>query len=250
MNKKDEWWNVENLKKAQDIILNKQELEDDDNKNDFGSYRIALESEDFNKSDLGSHNDVDPKLRIEFISRLINKKVSDVKKIFDVGCGAGFITNSLCDVYLNSSVLGVDISEHGIKFATKNFNRPKFICDAIDSSNDIYGIFDLVFCFEFYPFSRTDDIYIHNNYMKYFLKHLSDNGVLVINQVLDNRNSIWNNLEKIKSQFQEYEFKVYSTPHKKILKYVKNIYISMILDFFIKFLLGKKATKVILINKK
>ena len=47
MNKKDEWWNVENLKKAQDIILNKQELEDDDNKNDFGSYRIALESEDF-----------------------------------------------------------------------------------------------------------------------------------------------------------------------------------------------------------
>ena len=100
--------------------------------------------------------------------------------ILDVGCGVGFTTHELGNYYSNSMIVGVDISSDGISYAKKNFKHEKFICQGIDPKDPPLGEYDLIFCFEFYPFTRTNSLETHKDYLIYFLSQLKKDGKLMV----------------------------------------------------------------------
>ena len=240
MKNNQDWWHFSNLQEQEKEIRETDNIKDLNNKNDFASYRQVLEFDDVDRSNLASHNDVNPNYRIELIAKLIGKDLSSSMNIIDMGCGAGFISNCISNVYSASKVVGVDISKDAIKYAAKKFDKPEFICDSIDPKKDIYGLYDLVFCIEFYPFSRTYDIKTHEEYLTYFMQHLNNDGAIVINQIWENDSSLYSNINEIIRRFPEYTFTFHTLPHGKILKYIKNIYLSHLFEKIAQFFLLKK----------
>lgn len=247
----DNWWKVENLKKIEAQVL-KIDNPDDLEKagmGDFGSYRKVLKGESIENTMLASHNDLNSKNKLTFISALIPFEHDDDLKILDVGCGMGFTSNEISKFYRNSTVTGVDISSDGIKYALDNFKNIEFICQAIEPNNPPLGSYDLIFCFEFYPFTRTNSFQIHKDYINYFSSQLKDRGRLVIHQAWENDKSISKNINEIKKKFNSYRFRTHRIPHAKILSFFGNNYLSIFIDIILRFILRKNHAKAIIISR-
>ena len=61
-----------------------------DVRNDFGSYKVMLATNDPSKSLIHAHNDITPSYRVKAIKKILGD--FNPQKIFDVGCGLGFTT--------------------------------------------------------------------------------------------------------------------------------------------------------------
>lgn len=93
----------------------------------------------------------DAELKFQQVKNFLNKVVLKKKKILDIACGAGAITNKLQDYFAQTGgeVTGVDISSTAISFARTHFKGPKFeIGDATNlqfknGSYDLVTVFDL-----------------------------------------------------------------------------------------------------------
>ena len=79
-----------------------------------------LNTGDFESNKISNHNDINPKKKIAIIKLIIDKIAPhlQVNKILNLGCGLGFETKALSEVY-NSDVTGIDLSVEGIKFEKK-----------------------------------------------------------------------------------------------------------------------------------
>ena len=248
MNNKD-FWKVSNLKKDEERSskLDDSEL---DLGNDFGSYRKLLKGYDIDATMLSHHNDLNPKEKIAFIHKWISVDKDSVLNVLDVGCGVGFTTHELGNYYSNSLIVGVDISSDGISYAKENFKKEKFICQAIDPKNPPLGEYDLIFCFEFYPFTRTNSLQTHKDYLIYFLSQLKQDGKLIIHQKWENNDSISTNIDQIKIDLSQYQFNINRIPAAKIISLIKFRYLSVIVDKFVRFILKKNHKKAIIVTKK
>ena len=155
------WWKPENLKTDEKKYLDTDDFSKLDPRTDFGSYRRILLGDSIRSSKIESHNDLNPSNKIKFISSIINQNSDDCLNILDVGCGLGFISNSISKEYRKSKITGVDLSEDAIKYAKKHFQNINFLCDSIEPGKKTYGNFDLIFAIEFYPFTRHDNLEAH-----------------------------------------------------------------------------------------
>ena len=245
------WWKVENLRNQEKKVLrinNHDEMEEGNG--DFGSYRKVLKGESFENTMLASHNDLNPGQKIRFINKLMSIEINDTLDILDVGCGMGFTSYELSKFYKNSNVTGVEISTDAIKYATKKFKNIEFICQGIEPTNPSLGQYDLIFCFEFYPFTRTNSIQTHKDYLNYFLSQLKEHGKLVIHLKWKSDVSIFKNFDKIKNEFNFYSFELHTIPNSKILKFLGNNYFSFAVDKILRFMMRKDHNKSIIISLK
>lgn len=83
--------------------------------------------------------------RYEMAEQILRKHLLDfpANRILDIGCGDGYFTNILADVFSGAEVLGFDFSVTGIGYAKEMSRHPgiKFsVGDAFDSP----GLFDLI----------------------------------------------------------------------------------------------------------
>lgn len=244
-----EWWEVSNLKKDEE---KSSKLDDSDLnlKTDFGSYRKLLKSYDIEASMLSSHNDLNPLKKIDFIHKWTSFDKDSVLNVLDVGCGVGFTTHELGNYYSNSLVVGVDISSDGISYAKENFKKEKFICQGIDPKDPPLGEYDLIFCFEFYPFTRTNSLQTHKDYLSYFLSQLKQDGKLILFQKWENNDSISKNIDQIKIDLSMYKFNINRVPNAKIYSLIRFRYLSVIVDKFVRLILRKDHNKAIIVSKK
>jgi 2-polyprenyl-3-methyl-5-hydroxy-6-metoxy-1,4-benzoquinol methylase len=194
------WYLPENLKKTEEKIYNLK-VSEVVNTNDFGSYKIFLETGDINKSWLNAHNDIAPKNKILSIKSIIRNKIDKhfiPNKILNVGCGAGFETKELSLQY-NCHVLGIDASKDGIEIA-KRINSNKwttFQTILIDENFSQTKKYDICFAIEFYPFTRSKDMKFQLSILNAIFNNLKDNGMIVLYQLYDNDESIKSNIENI-----------------------------------------------------
>ena len=93
------WWKPENLKTDEKKYLDTDDFSKLDPRTDFGSYRRILLGDSIRSSKIESHNDLNPSNKIKFISSIINQNSDDCLNILDVGCGLGFISNSISKEY-------------------------------------------------------------------------------------------------------------------------------------------------------
>ena len=245
------WWNVENLRKHEKKVMRINNHDDlEKGGGDFGSYRKVLKGESIENTTLASHNDLNSKQKIRFINKLMSIENNKALNILDVGCGMGFTSFELSKFYKNSNVTGVEISTDAIKYATKKFKNIEFICQGIEPTNPSLGQYDLIFCFEFYPFTRTNSFQTHKDYLNYFLSQLKEHGKLVIHQKWKSDISIYKNFDKIKKEFNFYRFKLHTVPSSKVIKFLGNNYFSYVVDKILRFILRKDHSKSIIISLK
>jgi hypothetical protein len=111
-------------------------------------------------------------------------------------------------------------------------------------------MFDIIYAFEFYPFTRTENIDIHRKYLKYLLGQLEPNGDLVIYLQWGQKDSIFSNINTLINNFSEYNFSLYTAPANKILRIFKIKSLSLIISELLRMFLLIKQNKIILISKK
>lgn len=245
-----EWWRVENLEKYEKEVKHIDEITTLDEHGDFGAYRSVLKGVSIFETGLAHHNDLLSKLKIRFIDLQLSQKKDSVMDILDAGCGMGFTTNELGKFYKNSKVVGVDLSSDGIMYAKKTFSSNEFICQGIDPKNPPLGKFDLIFCFEFYPFTRTDSSEVHREYLEYFLSQLKEGGELVLYQRWENPDSISPNILLLKNKFDLYRFNTFRVPHVKVIKIFRFGILSQFMDKVIRFFIRKDSMRALIITKK
>ena len=83
-------------------------------------------------------------------------------------------------------MLGVDVSQDAIKFATQTHKKANFKSQVISPVEKYLVEFDAVFCLEFYPFTRNCDVEIQSSFLNYFSKQSKEGGKIVIYQKKNN----------------------------------------------------------------
>ena len=250
MNEKT-WWHPEILSKNEGETSKIKDLDLLDPGVDFGSYKIMLQTGDIKLSQIDQHNNIDPGVRVKMVKNLLSKFLPN--KILDIGCGLGFTTSELKNLFPNSEVLGIDISTDAIAYGRKQFTDCEFLAEAIDPKNTekIYKA-DLICAFEFYPFSRTSNIEVHRSYILYLMGWLKDGGRLLIFQLWDKEDSLSVNYEELVAGFQQLKFTSYQIPYNKVTKIFKSrllsLFITRLLIFFR--LRQTKLPKAVIITKK
>ena len=227
--KKNDWWKPKNLKKSEKKFLEENNLGKLDVRNDFGSYKVMLATNDPSKSLINAHNDITPSYRVKAIKKILGD--FNPQKIYDVGCGLGFTTNEISKEYPFAEVIGMDVSDDAIAFGEKNFPNCRFLSEAVDPENkkQVFSA-DLICAFEFYPFTRTNILSDHRQYLAHLTHGLSEKGKLVIFQLWDNPESLSVNYKDLANSFPNQKFELHSMPIKKIGKFVSSRFFANILS--------------------
>lgn len=206
----DDWWRPENLVKIQGASADAAP----DARTDFGSYRLLLEGAAADTSQIAIHNDVHPLPKVRAIARLLGPR--HPQTILDAGCGAGFTTEALTRVYPGADVLGVDLAVDAIAYASRTHKQARFVAAPISVDAPPLGTFDLIFCFEFYPFTRNTDAAAQANFIRYFMHQLRPGGALVIYQTWKNANSLASCYDAVRALTPELHYAKHPTPHARL----------------------------------
>ena len=222
-----EFFYPEELKKSE--IAYRTNKVKPDLRNDFGSYKSLLKTNDFENSMIKFHNDINPTHKLKVLKKITDKflKNKNNHSILNVGCGTGFETKVLSEIY-NCNITGVDVSFDGIEYAKKyNSNsKTEYISEIIDGNFLLNTKFDICYAIEFYPFTRTKDLEFQKNIISSIFNNLSKEGVLVIYQIeTDKCDTIKNNIQEL-SVLLKKNVKTYSKVHPKIYKYIPNYFLS------------------------
>ena len=248
----DNWWTVKNLLKQENSVRKIEDytLLEKPGCGDFGSYKKINDGFALNDTELWTHNDLSPKLKIKYISERLKLDVNIVKDVLDVGCGAGFTTDELGKFFPRSLAVGVDVSKDAISFAKRSFKNNKFICKGVEKNEPKLGTFDLIFCFEFYPFTRSSDLKTHKDFIKYFSKQLKFQGKIIICQAWDENFGLPLNLTEIQNALDDMSCEILYVPNTKILSVFKINFLSIILDKIARKVLKKPSQKALVISSR
>ena len=190
------------------------------------------------------HNDLNPAEKIKAINNLLGS-IRPIR-ILDAGCGMGFTTASLAEFYKGAEVLGVDISRDAIVFANKNHKQAKFLSTAISPDCEKFGIFDLIFCIEFYPFTRNSDFELQAKFIEYFSSQLSVNGKIIIYQLWNNPSSLSSVIDKIFERLPNLVYFKKIIPHPKLTSHLPTP-LAWIVNYLLEKIFKKEYSKTILI---
>lgn len=209
-----QWWEPNQLKKTEAEFRVKSNVDECDPHNDFGSYRRLLLGDSLAGSQLAEHNDISPEAKIKLLKRCLS--LGNIESILDIGCGVGYTTNALGRIFNGASVLGIDISTDAIEYAKSNFPMIEFQVRSASPEEDVFGLFDAVFCFEFYPFTRNCDPEFQASMIKWLMKMVSNDGYLLIYQKWNQPNSLSTVWEEVFDLCDlEFELTLIKLPHPK-----------------------------------
>lgn len=234
------WWFPENLKKKELEFRKNERIPV--SSDDFGSYKIMLKSNDTKSSEIHAHNDLNPKVKISMVSSLLRQRFANIEgaKIFSVGCGLGHETKTLAAVF-NSEVMGIDVSGDAIAYAQlyNSNENTRFEQKLVDSEFDLGQKYDICFCFEFYPFTRTNDRQFQEEILDALFNNLNGKGKIVIYHLYENEDSIKDNVEYLASKLGK-KFYISRRLHPRVYNLCRNFFITNILTFLYNMLIYRK----------
>jgi len=247
MNNGNEWWRPSSLLNAE---KRHREILDDnalDLKNDFGSYRRVLKTGKIEQSGLESHNDIYPELKLLSIEKIFGP--FQPNDILDAGCGMGFTTLALKKIYPSAEVYGVDVSKDAIEYACHHHLGPKFQQLVLSPETDAISFFDLIYCIEFYPFTRNTEVAFQVQMIEWFVNQLKVHGKLIIYQDWSNPNSLSSVLVTVKEGLPHLSFDLRETPNPRLLKYFP-IWLSLKLTLLLNIAYGRQLSRKVLIIRR
>ena len=240
----NDWWMPSRLKadEASARLLNDFSLLD--TKGDFGAYRRLVLGDSLENSNASVHNDLFPRSKVHQILRFID--LGNPKTVLDAGCGLGYTTTVIAEVFPEAHILGIDLAEDAIAYATKQHKNASFGVVALDPSGDRIGIFDLIFCFEIYPFSRNRDVSYQSQLIKNLSENLSSGGKIIISQTWRIQDALPPVLGEVTEMCPDLLFQVVSYPHPRIPLWLPRklaLYFAKIVER----ITGKEAVKKLIV---
>jgi 2-polyprenyl-3-methyl-5-hydroxy-6-metoxy-1,4-benzoquinol methylase len=210
----NDWWLPSRLKadEASARLLN--DFSQLDAKGDFASYRRLVLGDTLENSNASAHNDLFPRSKVHQIFRYLD--LGNPTTILDAGCGLGYTTAVIAEVFPNARVLGIDLAEDAITYAKNQHKNASFGVVALDPSGERIGTFDLIFCFEIYPFSRNRDVSYQSGLIKNLSQNLSAEGKIIISQTWRNTDALPPVLNQVAQLCPELLFEVVSYPHPRV----------------------------------
>ena len=248
---KDQWWTAKSLKDLYQKFEDADERRFDklDKDHDAGSYRLMRLGSDISHAKLEYHNDTFPAYKIKFCKGLLNNK-NLPKRILDAGCGLGFTTQQIKNKYPHAKVFGIDVSNDAVEFGRENFKTCEFITQAIDPSDPVKALdLDIIFAFEFYPFTRTSDFQVHKSYVDLFMSALNPGGELAIFQRWDNPSSLSRNIDLLQERYPSHQISVSEMPIRKIGKILPFYRLSLLATWIARKILQTLRIKGASVNK-
>jgi len=246
---RDEWWEPSSLVHSEKSIKEITDIKEIDLRNDFGSYRHVILTGNIESAELKLHNDVTPEAKVAMLGKIIRTK--NPSSILDVGCGMGYTTGALAKKYPNAEVLGVDVSSDAIEFASIKHRQAQFIATAVTPGVTALGRFDLIYCFEFYPFTRNVDIEKQSAFIKHFSEQLTSQGELVIYQKWNNPLSLSAILGDVQKKCVNFKFTLVPIPHHKIYKVLPSLKLAIFISTSLNKILKKNwITNILIITHK
>lgn len=184
--KESEWILPENLKKQEEQQKRDAENGIYDGETDFGSYYAYLN--DVNYDYIKLHAISDDQKSFEYVKHisyfLVKRNVTLEGNIIDLGCAVGTITNAIGKLNKDGTTCGLDISEAGIEVARRRYPDCNFYCQSADNLDNFDNeCFDVIHAREFYPFTRTNDVHYHLEYLKKFHSKLKPHGFVLLQMV-------------------------------------------------------------------
>jgi len=243
----NDWWLPSRLKadEASARLLN--DFSQLDEKGDFGSYRRLVLGDSLENSNASVHNDLFPRSKVQQISRFFD--FGNPTTILDAGCGLGYTTTVIADLFPKAHVLGIDLAEDAIAYATSNHKNASFGVIALDPSAERMGTFDLIFCFEIYPFSRNRDASYQSQLIKNLSENLSSGGKIIISQTWRNQDALPPILSQVTDMCPDLSFNVIAYPHPRIPLWLpRNL--ALYAAKAVEKLTGKEAVKKLIVISK
>ena len=210
----NEWWLPSKLKEVERQAQATNDFNDLETSGDFGSYRRLVLGDSLENSNVSVHNDLIPRSKVQVIKKYL--PLGDPLTILDAGCGLGFTTAVLAEFFPKSQVLGIDLAEDAIQYAKKTHKKASFAAITLDPEGERIGIFDVIFCFEIYPFSRNRNSVYQANLLNNLASNLSSGGKIIISQTWRNVDALPPVLEEVKQLCDGLQFKVIPYPHQRI----------------------------------
>jgi 2-polyprenyl-3-methyl-5-hydroxy-6-metoxy-1,4-benzoquinol methylase len=243
----NDWWLPSQLKadEASARLLN--DFSQLDTKGDFGSYRRLVLGDTLENSNASVHNDLFPRSKVNQIFKFFD--LGNPTTILDAGCGLGYTTTVIAEVFPNARVLGIDLAEDAITYAKNQHKNASFAVVALDPSGERIGTFDLIFCFEIYPFSRNRDASYQSRLIMNLAENLTSGGKIIISQTWRNEDALPPVLGQVDAMCSELSFEVVPYPHPRIPLWIpKNL--ALVCAKFIEKITGKEAVKKIIVISK
>lgn len=238
-----EWFDPETLDTAQKQAYGTR-ADDLRPSGDYGSYAIANRGAGLAASHVNNHNLVYGAYRVAQYACILGRRAFD--RIADLGCGLGITTDALARRYAQAEVIGFEISQDAVEFAQKTFQGPRFLRVAINPATTLPGLFDLILCQEFYPFTRTSDRETHRAYVEHLLRHLRPAGVILIElSERDRDKSILATIDSL-----GFDAKIRSLPFDRVYRYLPLFWPALIASKILSSLLSRATNKCILIQER
>lgn len=206
-NEERAWWSPEALVEREREVRSGTSEDAEDVRNDFASYRALLGGRDVEDSGLHLHNEVEP-WRVDTVCREYQAIVQRVlgrtpHSVADLGCGAGFTTDGMHRRWPNAVVRGFDVSHDAVQFARHRWKGCRFVDGAIVPGTRLEGApYDFILCQEFYPFTRTDVVESHREWMRLLIDNLNNGGLAIIMVTASTAESINHTYEELRSEFR------------------------------------------------
>lgn len=245
-----EWYRPENLLKQQEK-LHQSRGENISENGDFEAY-FALKN-GYEEADEWLKKHVLITKDAEYYMENFIDEFAFAKKILDVGCGAGHITNVMADKF-RANVVGIDIAQDAIAYASEFFTKASFEARAIDGTFKMKEKFDVIHAREFYPFTRSADFKFISEVIFALMNNLTENGKLFVICKSDEKSdkiSIMQYLETLKKEpeFSGMDFEVRSVIRIRLIKWMGANFFSRIINKIIDWKTGT-GTRVIVFKKR
>lgn len=243
----DYWFSPKNLERSRATYENSDPvsiLEE----GDFSSYAKANRGAGLAGSGIENHNLVNPLVRICTYKHIV--RLSPGAKIADIGCGLGFSSKALADVF-SADVDGYEVSLDAVQFSKKTWPDLCFFCRAIEPGVPLGEMYDLIVAQEFYPFTRTADLGVHLGYIDALQRSLRDGGVLLIGLSEGTSESILSNISNIQELLRKGNVNVSlrRLPFDRVYQKIPVYVVANTLSSIISFVMKKPRFCVLLIEK-
>ena len=243
----NDWWLPSRLKADEASARLLHDFSQLDAKGDFGSYRRLVLGDTLENSNASVHNDLFPRSKVHQIFRFLD--LGNPTTILDAGCGLGYTTTVIAEVFPIARVLGIDLAKDAITYAKNQHKNASFGVVALDPSGERIGTFDLIFCFEIYPFSRNRDASYQSRLIMNLAENLSSKGKIIISQTWRNEDALPPVLGQVEAMCPELSFEVVSYPHPRIPLWIPKS-LALVCAKFVEKITGKEVVKKIIIIRR
>jgi SAM-dependent methyltransferase len=173
--------------------------------------------------------------------------------IADIGCGVGLTAAALKRTYPQADVYGYDISENAIAYARRT-DKDGVEFRAVTAGPDVVleRSFGTLIFQEFYPFTRTGNFVVHEDFLQFIVNNLAAGGVAFIQLAIRHpERTILNNLPRLEAFCRQHDLALsrHMIPFDRLVDMIGSVGLSALLTPALAIVTGADRRIVLMLRR-